>query len=946
MMKTIKSASPPKLSGWAVAAVLAAVLALLFWRSFLPGYVHFANDGPLGQQMTAWSQVPQAFTGAWDDMNDIGWAAGAYPLGIGALLHWVLGPLGYAKFLAPIALFILGMGAWAFLRQLGLSPLAAVLGALATALNSGFFADACWGTAPHQIAFGMDFFAMALVISNTVETPLYLRLTRLALAGLAVGVNIMEASDVGAILSVLVAAFVFFKSVADENGPILLGVARGVGRVAVIAVFAGFLAAQSIVTLVGTQIQGVVGMGQDTESKARNWNFATEWSLPKVETLDLVVPGIFGYKYDTPDNMMGFLQKSYQGGEYWGWVGSDASWDSYFAHGEKGPTGNGILRWSSGENYVGILVVLVALWTIAQSLRRRDSLLPAGHRPLVWFWAVVLIGSLLLAWGRFAPFYQFAYMLPYASTIRNPAKFLVPFDMAIITLFAYGVDILSRRYLEIPATASASLARQLNSWWTRAAHFDRGWAGFCSLVFALSVVAWMIYSARLPALSKYIEGDFVGTSVRGGPELAKQVAAFSVGQVTRFIPLLAAAIVLLLFTIAGVFSGPRARLGGWLLGAFLVADLGRADLPYVIHWNYVQKYDIDPANLHNSSNAILNFLRDKPYEHRVAQLPFTMPAQYQVFNGGGGVYYTEWLQHQFPYFAIQSLDIIQRPRTPADVEAYQLAMIPFSEATAYLTARHWELTNTRFLLGPAGFLNVLNQQLDPEQHRFRIVQRFSVVLRPGIDEMTKLEDLTTAPDPNGQYALFEFTGALPRARLYADWQTNSVADLQHFTTNNLHGLDWTVFNNAGTNDFLTLKKLASASFDPQQTVLLSAPLPDAKPNTTTNRNPGSVEFKSYSPKTIELATLSSSPAVLLLNDKYDEHWQVTVDGQPATLLRCNFIMRGVYVPAGAHAVVFHFALSHKPFYLTLAAMVVGVLLCGVLLVSTRVATSSKPRRAV
>jgi len=52
-------------------------------------------------------------------------------------------------------------------------------------------------------------------------------------------------------------------------------------------------------------------------------------------------------------------------------------------------------------------------------------------------------------------------------------------------------------------------------------------------------------------------------------------------------------------------------------------------------------------------------------------------------------------------------------------------------------------------------------------------------------------------------------------------------------------------------------------------------------------------------------------------------------------LRCNFIMRGVYVPAGAHTVVFRFALSHKPLYVTLAAMVVGVLLCGILLASTR-----------
>ena len=32
--------------------------------------------------------------------------------------------------------------------------------------------------------------------------------------------------------------------------------------------------------------------------------------------------------------------------------------------------------------------------------------------------------SVLLAFGRHAPFYQFFYELPYASAIRNPQKFM------------------------------------------------------------------------------------------------------------------------------------------------------------------------------------------------------------------------------------------------------------------------------------------------------------------------------------------------------------------------------------------------------------------------------------------------------------------------------------------------------------------------------------------
>ena len=53
-----------------------------------------------------------------------------------------------------------------------------------------------------------------------------------------------------------------------------------------------------------------------------------------------------------------------------------------------------------------------------------------------------------------------------------------------------------------------------------------------------------------------------------------------------------------------------------------------------------------------------------------------------------------------------------------------MALAPRSADTYYLMARRWELTNTRYLLGVAGFLGILNEQLDPVQHRFRIAQRF------------------------------------------------------------------------------------------------------------------------------------------------------------------------------------------------------------------------------
>jgi hypothetical protein len=882
-MKAVKPTVAPKSHKlFFFAALLAAILAVLFWKSFSPDYVHFSNDAPLGAQNANWLRLPYGLTGMWGDLNDIGANAGALPPNLNTLLH-CLRPVLYSKFLAPIALFILGLGAWTFFRQLKLTPLAATLGALAAALTSTFFSDACWGTASHQIAFGMDFLALALIVSNSPATPWFVRWTRLALAGFAVGLNVTEAADLGAIFSLFVAAFIFYKALTEESVSVLKKISRGIARIAMVAVFAGFIAAQTIIALVSTNIQGVVGTSQDEKTKAAHWDFATQWSLPKIETFGIIVPGLFGYRMDTPD-----------GGNYWGGVGSDPAWDRYFAGGEQGPPPQGPLRFSGTGNYAGMLVILVAAWVVAQSLRRKNSVFSETHRRFIWFWTAVLIVSLLFAFGRFAPFYALLYKLPYFSTIRNPIKFLFVLSWALVTVFAYGIHGLSRRYLEIPAAGSTSSSVLLKTWWTKVRGFDRNWTSTCVVVLVGSLLAWPIYALQKQNLVSHLK-------TVGFPDenMAEKIAAFSVGQVGWFILFLALAAGLFTLILSGAFAGRRAKWGGIFLGALLVLDLGRADLPWIIHWDYKQKYEV------GSLNPIVDFLRDKPYEHRVAILPFHPPQQFELF---GELYRIEWVQQLFPYYNIQSLDIVQLPRMPEDLAAYHMALTPLgTPETVHLIARRWELTNTRYLLGPAGFLDVLNEQLDPAQHRFRIVQRFDVVPKPGIEQPTKLEELTAVPAENGGYALFDFTGALPRAKLYSNWQVS-------------------------TNDNDTLQTLASTNFDAWKTVLVSTPLPVAA---TTNQNSGTVEFKSYAPKDIVFDSHADTPTVLLLNDKFDPNWRVFVDGRPAPLLRCNFIMRGVYLTPGAHMVEFQFKLPNGPLYVSLTAIGVGIFLAGCLFLSTR-----------
>ena len=893
-----------------VVLILAAVLAILFWRSFLADYVHFSNDNPLGQQNTASAHLPEAFHGVWFDTYDVGTGGEARTANISALFLWAAGPVGYAKFLAPFALFVLGLGAWSFLRQLKLSPLAATLGALAAALNSTFFASACWGVAQTEIAIGMDYFALALVVSITAETPGLVRVLRLALAGLCVGMNVMEGSDVGAIFSMFVAAFVVAKALLQTTGRFPARIGRAAGQVMVVAVFAGFIACQTVASLVDTQIHGIAGAAQDSETKAYRWDWATQWSLPKAETLGLFVPGLFGYKLDTPAHMAPEFSAFYNAGNYWGRMGRDPAWERYYAGGRQGNAPRGPVRQTSGTNYCGVLVVLIAVWTVAQALRKRNSVFSVTQQRYIWFWSAIAALCVLFAWGRFSIFYAFLYQLPYFSTIRNPTKFLLVFSWSLVVLFAYGIDGFSRVYLSPAGTAksvspeSAKAGKLPKTWWATASNFDRKWTKGCVIAAVVSLLAWIVYACDQETLTNYLETvGFPNDSQNG---LAGAIAVFSISQAGWFVALFALAAGLALLVISGRMAGPRAKQAGWLLGLFLVADLARADMPYITYWNYQQKYDIDTQHPGASTNPILNFLRDKYYEHRVTQLPFGVPdADGQLWFGQ--LYQIEWLQHQFPYYNIQALDVWQRSRIPEDIAAFDHAVyFRGTMDSAPMLPREWQLTNTRYLLGSAIYLDSLNS-LVPVLNQFRILERFNVGPKPGVLVPTQMEEITAAPDPNGNFALYEFTGALPRVSLYSNWQVN-------------------------TNDDVTLNALGSPGFDPTRMVLVSPPAPGS-PATATNENPGRVEFTSYTPTKIILSATTPIPAVLLLNDKYDPHWTVTVDGRAQPLLRCNFIMRGAFLNPGTHTVAFQYTLPDKLLYFTLTAYATAILLAGSLAAS-------------
>ncbi|MDB6129634.1 MAG: hypothetical protein JWM04_741, partial [Verrucomicrobiales bacterium] len=310
---------------------------------------------------------------------------------------------------------------------------------------------------------------------------------------------------------------------------------------------------------------------------------------------------------------------------------------------------------------------------------------------------------------------------------------------------------------------------------------------------------------------------------------------------------------------------------------------GRANTPWIQFYNYKTKY---------APNPVVDFLAANSTEYRTTQPTFLNISQAPFFHP----VYADWLGHLFQYNNVQSFDVIQLPRMPVDYQA--LMVDTFTNAAQYV--RLWELTSTRWILSPTALLPEVNQQLDKGKERFKVALKFDLTNGEGNNILA----VTNGP---GNFAVLDFTGALPRAKVYSSWIVEP-------------------------GDKASLQKISDPAFDPHAQVVVNA---TALPGSGDPRlaEASSVSYESYAPKKTVLKVKTNVPGVLLLNDKYDPDWKVSVDGSPKELLRSNYLMRGVQVPAGDHQVVFEFKPKLDALYVSLGATIIGLGLCGFLLVS-------------
>ena len=96
-------------------------------------------------------------------------------------------------------------------------------------------------------------------------------------------------------------------------------------------------------------------------------------------------------------------------------------------------------------------------------------------------------------------------------------------------------------------------------------------------------------------------------------------------------------------------------------------------------------------------------------------------------------------------------------------------------------------------------------------------------------------------------------------------------------------------------------------------------------------NAGRAELVSFTPDFQEYKVSAPAKGLLVFSEiHYPEGWQLTIDGEPAELLRVNYALRGAVVPAGEHTLEMAFVLPSVQSARTVASLGSGLLLLFVL----------------
>jgi hypothetical protein len=436
--------------------------------------------------------------------------------------------------------------------------------------------------------------------------------------------------------------------------------------------------------------------------------------------------------------------------------------------------------------YLGAVILLAAL--LAFYLDRRNGEL--------WFFAIAGILACLLSFGKYAPFYKLFYWIPHMDAMRNPIKwfYLTSFCVGVAGTLGFNRILAHwqnpRQTLSHPALLAwlevpILLVLGAGSWYLSHIADDP------------NALFW-----QYPALRQLSKDALV---VGGAIWIAAGLVFGWILWPRRAAPASAAS------------SAPRkVLLPALLIGAILLGELvyvNRHYLPYKSSAVQVQ------------GGPLADFLNNQPKPFRIK-----IVGEEPIFQ-----YIRQMMTLYYRWEHIE-------PTVSRTLDDFAL----FMQALSKDPKRLFQMTNVRYIIGPAGFRDPL---------------------------MKPVESFTAGKT---SVVIYQFMDPLARYYLVPSWRPAPVGE--------------------------RFQRLADPDFDPKKEVWVHAEASVLPPVPAVRASRMSCRIDQYRWNYIKLTVETDQPAMLVGLDRFDTDWKARLNGVPLVLYPANAMLRACPIPPGRHTV--------------------------------------------
>jgi hypothetical protein len=445
----------------------------------------------------------------------------------------------------------------------------------------------------------------------------------------------------------------------------------------------------------------------------------------------------------------------------------------------------------------------------------------------LWFFAVAAVIACLFTFGKYAPFYKLFYLLPKMDTMRNPIKWFYLTSFCVGIVGTLGIALALKQWAN-PVKSLRITSLLLILFLPILVVLGFGMGFLKSVATDPNALFW-----QYPALRKLSEDSLV----TGG-----------------FIWILA----------AGIFawclwprkSGTPVR--EVILPALLIGGVMLGELIYVNHHYLPYK----SSNITVNGGPLADYLNNQPRPFRIK-----IVGQEPIFQ-----YIRQTMTLYYRWEHIE-------PMVTRSVDDFAV----FMQTLSANPRRLFQMTNVRYIIGPAGFKDPL----------MKPVQSFSA--------------------GSTSVAIYQFTDPLARYYLVPSWKFVPASD--------------------------RFKHLNDADFDPRTEALVHVALGELPEPPEPRARQMSCRIDQYRWNYIKLKVETDQPSLLVGLDRFDSDWRAYIDGREVPIHRANALMRALWIDKGQHQVEFRLMdLGWRPLIIVLTG-----LFCGLVLLLISVASHRRHR---